>query len=567
MENYQLDLAREFVLHTRQNIFLTGRAGTGKTTFLQNVLKETDKNYIVVAPTGVAAINAGGVTIHSMFHFPLTAFVPTNDRVDYEVATTRYGLSKHIRYRADKAKLLRQLDLLIIDEISMVRSDLLDAIDYALQRVRRSNLPFGNVQLLVIGDLFQLAPVVKPRVWSALRIYYDSPFFFDALAWKESKPVTIELTKIYRQKNQDFIDILNRMRKGKTIAADIESLNAKYDPAFDAVGKQYITLSTHNRKVDAINEKQMNALNTPVFVFDALIEGQFSEHAYPADFSLRLKKGAQVMFIRNDAEGRYFNGKLAEIIEINEDHIEAQLQDGEALTVERLEWPNKKYVLNEESGEIEEKEVGKFSQYPLRLAWAITVHKSQGLTFERMAVDLGDTFAPGQAYVALSRCRSLEGMVLLSQMKINSVSVSPQIVRYHQRSGQGTALETMLEKAKLRFATEQLILAFDFSEIELTCTQWLDAIKEKELPEKANVLRLALQVRDYCKEQRRHGRNFQRELRQMLAGDRNQAMSLLKNRTSKAVDYFTNGLYSNGIMPIQLHIKAFIFKSGVSKYL
>lgn len=568
MTNAQLDLAEEFVLHTGKNVFLTGRAGTGKTTFLHNVLEKTDKNYVVVAPTGVAAINAGGITIHSLFHLPLTAFTPNSDPTDFNIATNRYGLARHIRYGKDKAKLMRQLDLLVIDEISMVRVDILDALDYALRRVRRSDRPFGGVQLLVIGDLFQLAPVVRQEVWQILQQFYRSPYFFDAQAWTDSAPITIELTKIYRQKNQDFIEILNRMRKGQSSDEDIATLNAKYQPAFDAIGKKYITLSTHNRKVNLINQQQMQALSASAKVYKAIIDGDFNENAYPAESKLELKIGAQVMFIRNDPNGLYYNGKIVEVTALNADFIEVQTEAGDMIAVDRMDWPNKKYTLNKETNEIDEKLVGNFSQFPLRLAWAITVHKSQGLTFEKMAVDLGETFAPGQAYVALSRCTSLDGLVLLSKMRTQNVSVSNKIIQYHDKANQSDGIESVLEEAKLRFASEQLRGTFDFKELRQQSLDWVSEIRERDIPKKREVLEVAQTICSELDDLVRIAINFQRELHQLVVKHQsNEDLGPLRDRINKAVVYFSDRLFEKVILPTHQHLQDFSYKAKVKKYL
>ena len=323
--NPSLDLAEQFVLHTRQSLFLTGRAGTGKTTFLRNILEKTTKNHVVVAPTGVAAINAGGVTVHSIFQLPLTAFVPDSAFVDMNIATNRHGLAKHTRYNKDKRKLLRELELLVIDEISMVRCDMLDAIDFLLRRTRGIDRPFGGVQLLVVGDLFQLAPVVKDRVWEVLQPYYTNPYFYDAHAWKQAAAVTIELTQIYRQNEQEFVDILNRVRNNALIPADLDRLHENFNPDFETKDKPYITLTTHNYKADAINEKKLKGLAGKEFRFKAEIGGEFRENAYPAQETICLKKGAQIMFIRNDTEEhRYYNGKLAEVAEVSKKPYKSQ---------------------------------------------------------------------------------------------------------------------------------------------------------------------------------------------------------------------------------------------------
>jgi hypothetical protein len=568
MENPRLHLAEQFVLFTRKNLFLTGRAGTGKTTFLRKVLQKTTKNHMIVAPTGVAAINAGGITIHSLFQFPLTAFTPDNQPTDFNIANNRHGLSKHLRYNREKNQLFRELELLVIDEISMVRADLLDAIDYALRRVRQIDQPFGNVQLLVIGDLFQLAPVVKQNVWNILQSHYTSPYFFDAKSWKSSFPITIELTKIYRQSNQEFIDILNRMRYGSSTPQDIDRLNQNYQPSFDPGNERYITLTTHNHKANGINAAKMKELRGGPKTFKAEISNQFNENAYPADFELTLKKGAQVMFIRNDAEGRYFNGKLAEVIAISDDDLKVQFENGDTLYVEPVTWDNKHYELNNETNEIEARVMGSFTQYPLRLAWAITVHKSQGLTFERMIVDLGDSFASGQAYVALSRCTSLDGLVLLSNMQIRNVMVNNQIVNYHDEAPREDQLSTILETAKLRFAGDELKSIFDFNKIAYQTDDWLEFIEEKNIPEKEIAEKLIHNIQEHLKTWDKINRSFQSELHYLVAKyPSTKDASKIHDRVVKGIDYFTGHIYENIIVPVHQHTESLAYKTKVKKYL
>ena len=322
-----------------------------------------------------------GVTIHSMFQLPLTAFVPDSAFVDMNLATNRHGLAKHTRYNKDKRKLLRELELLVIDEISMVRCDMLDAIDFLLRRTRGIDRPFGGVQLLVVGDLFQLAPVVKDRVWEVLQPYYTNPYFYDAHAWRQAAAVTIELTHIYRQNEQEFVDILNRVRNNALIPADLDRLHENYKPDFEAKEKPYITLTTHNYKADAINVKKLDALPGKAFRFKAEIEGTFKENAYPAQEVIILKKGAQIMFIRNDTEEhRYYNGKLAEVAEVSKNRIKVSFPEtpSETLTLEKTKWDNINYSVDKETHEIHEDNLGSFTQYPIRLAWAVTVHKKPG---------------------------------------------------------------------------------------------------------------------------------------------------------------------------------------------
>lgn len=567
MDNPRLELARDFVLHTRKNIFLTGKAGTGKTTFLKNVLETIEKEYMIVAPTGVAAINAGGITIHSLFQFPLTAFTPDHKQVDYNIFTNRGGLGKHIRYNQDKLNLIRQLDLLVIDEISMVRADLLDAIDFALRRTRQIDRPFGNVQLLVIGDLFQLAPILKPPIWDVLQEYYSSPYFFDALSWQESDPITIELTKIYRQSNPEFIGILNRMRQGAPLISDIERLNKNFNPDFEPEGEKYVTLSTHNRIVDKINRVKMEALTTKPFTYKAVIEGTFSEHAYPADELLVIKVGAQVMFIRNDSEGRFFNGKLAEVVDAKKDLIEVKMDDGTFLKVDRMEWPNKKYEVDKETGKIEEKQLGSFSQHPLRLAWAITVHKSQGLTFDRMIVDLGRTFAYGQAYVALSRCTSLDGLVLLSKMDVKNVMASEKIVNYHDRSPKEDQLSLVLRQAKIRFANEQLSESFDLAKIRFLLRDWLEILEDTNIPNKEDAQHMVQGFLAKLEEIQDVSKKFRRQLSSLVIGyQADERIKPIQGRVEKAVDYFADQLFDNIVIKVHQHLEDLAYKSKMRKY-
>ncbi len=568
MENPRLHLAEQFVLFTRKNLFLTGRAGTGKTTFLRNVLNKTRKKYMIVAPTGVAAINAGGITIHSLFQFPLTAFTPDNEATDFNLANNRFGLAKHLRYNREKNQLFRELELLVIDEISMVRADLLDAIDYALRRIRKIDQPFGNIQLLVIGDLFQLAPVVNQSVWNILQRYYSSPYFFDSISWKSSQPITIELTIIYRQSHQEFIDILNRMRYGTTTPADIERLNRNYQANFNPGKEKYITLTTHNHKANRINTDKMAELPEKPITYKAEIQDQFNENAYPADAALTLKPGAQVMFIRNDPEGRYYNGKIAEVVSVSKDDLKIRFENGESLYVDQVKWENKKYELKADTNEIESRVLGSFTQYPLRLAWAITVHKSQGLTFERMVVDLGDSFASGQAYVALSRCTTLDGLVLLSKMDMGNVMVNNQIVNYHDQAPKEEHLSNLLETAKLRFAGDELKSVFDFENLTLHTEEWLEFITEKNIPESHKVEKIILKIQDLLKSWEKINRSFKSELNLLVMKyPDTKDTSKIQERVEKAVDYYTSNIYKNILLPVHQHRESLAFKSKVKKYL
>lgn len=568
MENPRLHLAEQFVLYTRKNLFLTGRAGTGKTTFLRNVLKKTHKKHIIVAPTGVAAINAGGVTIHSMFGFPLTAFTPDHQPTDFNIANNRLGLAKHLRYNREKRRLLYELELLVIDEISMVRVDLLDAIDFALRRIRKIDQPFGNVQLLVIGDLFQLAPVVNNTVWYILQQHYNSPYFFDALSWKKSQPITIELTKIYRQTHQEFIDILNRMRYGNSSVEDIERLNQNCRQDFDPGSERYITLTTHNQKANRINAKKMNDLPGKGRTYKAEIINQFNENAYPAEEQLVLKKGAQVMFIRNDSEGRYFNGKLAEVVSLSDEDLQVKFEDDSTMYVEKVTWDNKHYEIDKESNEIEAKVLGSFIQYPLRLAWAITVHKSQGLTFEKLIVDLGDSFATGQAYVALSRCTSLDGLILLTPIQLKNVMVNNQIVSFHDQAPKEDQLGQILEKAKIRFAGDELKSVFDFNKIEFQTSEWSEWLNEKNIPKIQEALIILDHIKDQLKNWSKINRSFKSELHYLVSTyPEHKDSRQIHERMNKAIAYYTKNIFEQLIMPVHKHKESLVYKTKVKKYM
>jgi len=401
--NHELQLADNFVRHTGCNIFLTGKAGTGKTTFLRNLHRNTAKRMIITAPTGVAAINAGGVTLHSFFQLPFGPFVPGSEA--YES-----GKQRQFRFSREKKQIIKSLDLLVIDEISMVRADLLDAVDAVLRRHRRNNLPFGGVQLLMIGDLHQLSPVVKRDEWQLLKQYYRSVYFFSSNALDNTELVTIRLKHIYRQSDPYFINLLNRVRDNRLDASTAADLNRRYIPGFEPdEDLGYITLTTHNRNADSINQTRLSALTGRKYSFRAEISGDFPEYIYPTPADLLLKEGAQVMFVRNDssAEKLYYNGKIGKISAISNENISVVCPGSpKEIVVEPVTWENIKYTVNKETGEIQEEITGEFRQYPLKLAWAITIHKSQGLTFDRAIIDARAAFAHGQVYVALSRCKS-----------------------------------------------------------------------------------------------------------------------------------------------------------------
>jgi hypothetical protein len=464
--NTLFTLASDLVNHTSKNIFLTGRAGTGKTTFLKYIKQRCPKQMVVVAPTGVAAINAGGVTIHSFFQLPLSPFLPEGFSQGNE-ATNRHTLLSRLRLNSERRKIIQELELLVIDEISMVRCDVLDAVDLVLRHVRyRSHERFGGVQVLFIGDMFQLPPVAREAEWSVLREYYKSPFFFDSYVMREDPPVYVEFTKIYRQTEERFIGLLNRVRNNEMEEEHLAALHQRYQPGFFGDRSDgYILLTTHNEKARELNAQELAKLPGRLFAYKAAVDGDFPETAFPAAQLLELKVGAQVMFIRNDVEKvrRYFNGKIGVVTELHDDKILVQCKDDEVpIEVVKEKWENIRYTLDRSTRQLNEDVLGSFSQYPLRLAWAITIHKSQGLTFERAVIDAGQAFAPGQVYVALSRCTSLEGMVLHSKIRTNSLFADDRIVQFTRNIAPVEVLQQQLIEAKKVYHEKVIGSLFDF---------------------------------------------------------------------------------------------------------
>jgi hypothetical protein len=483
--NILFQLAVELVNHSSKNLFLTGKAGTGKTTFLKHIRKNCQKEMAVVAPTGVAAINAGGVTIHSFFQLPLSPFVPDANkfREQNEEAVGPHALLSRLRVTSEKAKVLRQLELLIIDEISMVRCDTMDAIDTVLRHVRkRPHERFGGVQLLLIGDMFQLSPVVKEQEWSLLSTYYASPYFFESHAIREAPPVYIEFEKIYRQKDEVFISLLNQVRTNRLDEEGQAILETRYQPGFQRQpGDGYIVLTTHNERAREINKKELEAITGKQHIFQAEVKNEFSPNAYPADEALALKEGAQVMFIRNDSdrERRFFNGKIGTVQKLSPEKIIVKCgAEEDEIEVGPETWENIRYTLNPAKRGVEEEVLGTFTQFPLRLAWAITIHKSQGLTFEKAIIDAGYAFAPGQVYVALSRCTQLEGIVLQSRIRPGSLLTDPRIVQFSASFNTAGSLQDEFRKARSNYLLQLLVNTFDFRIPLDMLTQLGDYLKE-----------------------------------------------------------------------------------------
>jgi len=460
VKNPELELAFEFVQYTNKNIFLTGKAGTGKTTFLHNLKSISPKRMIVVAPTGVAAINAGGVTIHSFFQMAFGPYIPnefTHDKPDTK------------KFSREKIKILRSLDLLVIDEISMVRSDLLDGIDDVLRRYKNRNRPFGGVQLLMIGDIHQLAPVVKDEEWDILKKYYNSVFFFDSQALQKTEYVSIELKHIYRQSDANFIDLLNKVRENKLDAQSLDLLNKRYNPdILQTEHEDYIILTTHNYQSQKINEDKLAKLVTKSYKFTASVEGDFPPYMYPTEYDLELKVGAQVMFVKNDIsrDKLYYNGKIGIVKKIKDKLIYIKCKNDYSEIVVRIEaWNNVRYEIDEQTKEIKEIVIGSFFQYPLKLAWAITIHKSQGLTFEKVIIDAYSAFAFGQVYVALSRCKTLEGIVLSTPLSRNSIKTDETIAHFSSEIEKNPPDKELLNDSIFNYQQIVLFELFDFKDI------------------------------------------------------------------------------------------------------
>lgn len=455
-ENVEFNNAAEFVRHTDKLVYLTGKAGTGKTTFLKYIKGITNKNTVILAPTGVAAINAGGVTIHSFFQIPFGPFVPDDSRLRTTATSTenRETIYTTFRYREDKREIIENLELLIIDEISMVRADMLDVIDRILKVFRKKPyLPFGGVQVILIGDTFQLPPIADNEQWSILSQFYKTPFFFSSKIIEQNTPLYIELKIIYRQNEQEFIDLLNRVRVSQVNTNDFSVLNAKYNPTFSGNGSDYIILATHNNIVNETNLTKLNQLTTELFTYEANESGTFPDKHKPTDHYLKLKVGAQIMFIKNDTGEykRYYNGKIGKIKELEEASITVVFDDESEVEVERAVWNNIEYSYNREQKKIVGKIVGTFEQFPIRLAWAITVHKSQGLTFEKVIADLGRAFAPGQVYVALSRCTSFSGLMLKTKLNSYAIKTDPRVIEFAQNETPGTLITEQLNTGKADF--------------------------------------------------------------------------------------------------------------------
>ncbi|OHT46532.1 helix-turn-helix domain-containing protein [Flavobacterium tructae] len=463
----------QFINQTQKSIFLTGKAGTGKTTLLREIIATTHKNTVVVAPTGIAALNAGGVTIHSMFQLPFSAFIPSYEEASQFTETVKFEnketLRRHFKMNNVKRNVIRNMELLIIDEVSMLRADLLDAIDFMMQTVRKNTRAFGGVQVLFIGDLLQLPPVIRDEEWRTLRNYYKGKFFFHSHVIQQYPPLYIELSKIYRQSDDTFISVLNNLRNNQITPQDIQVLNEYVKPDFDLKNNPgYITLTTHNAKADSINEQAIGDLAGNEFAYQPFIVGDFPEKIFPVEENLKLKVGAQVMFVKNDLsfEKRYFNGKMGVVKSLSAEEIFIHFpEEDKTIEVEKYEWKNIRYKVNDLTKEVEEEVLGTFAHYPLKLAWAITVHKSQGLTFEKAALDVSQVFLPGQAYVALSRLTSLNGLILLSPLQMNGISNDQDVMDYALNKATEEVLKHSLHFETKNFIHNYLINSFNWADL------------------------------------------------------------------------------------------------------
>lgn len=559
--NERFMLAAAFVNQTGKNVFLTGKAGTGKTTFLKYIKDNCYKNMVVLAPTGVAAINAGGVTIHSFFQLPFGLYSP-NAHTDWGqqengLIYNKSRLLSKLRFNRSKLDLIRELDLIIVDEVSMVRADLLDAMDDVLRAVRRNpDLPFGGVQMLFIGDLFQLPPVVKNDEMHVLQELYPSPFFFSSRVLQQSQPISIALEKIYRQNDDHFIQLLNNIRNNCCSTEDIALLNTYLHPEFEpAVEDEYITLSSHNYIADRLNQTALDNLSGKLFRFNAIVKDDFPEKSYPAAKVLELKEGAQIMFIKNDKgeNKRFYNGKIGKIAQIDSNNIKIRFKDEtELLDLQLEKWSNIRYDYNEAEDKVDEEELGTFEQYPIRLAWAITIHKSQGLTFEKAIIDAGQAFAPGQVYVALSRLRGLDGLVLRSRITASSINTDQVVSDFVQNQMQHSdEVNELLNTAQRDYMGEWTMRIFDWYKLRERLRGFLESFDSKSIEDKERFIIRFRKIVEAVDDQYGVAIKFARFLEQNLqSGIKDQYVQLYE-RTNAAGLWFTSELEKAVMNPLK----------------
>jgi uncharacterized protein YpbB len=574
-ENSVSSFVSKFINGTNQSVFLTGKAGTGKTTLLKQIVETTHKKTVIAAPTGIAAINAGGVTLHSLFHLPFGSFIPDNHiTADGEFSfqlTTPNLLIRNLKMNSQKKALLREMELLIIDEVSMLRADLLDAIDTILRYVRRSSSPFGGLQILFIGDLWQLPPVVKNQEWNILKNYYSNIFFFNATPFKNIDLIYLELDKIYRQTDSEFIDLLNHFRLNEISSKDIATLNNQFKTQFNLLDNEgYIYLTTHNNKADKINKQALEKLSGKSYSYRAEVEGEFSEYSFPVDETLALKEGAQVMFIKNDYSGNsaYFNGKIGKIDTVSHESIIVSFSDGSPdAEVEQYIWENKKFALNPETKEIEERIVGKFSHYPIKLAWAITIHKSQGLTFEKAIIDISQAFAAGQTYVALSRLTSLKGLILAAPVQLSGPEIDKDLATFAQSKITIIDANKKYKSASKQYVNDRVSDAFNFNKIKYELQEHLTTYtKDKKKSAKQKYLGWAQSLLNNTQELVEVSVRFQNQVKSLINQNENNYLIRLKERLTAAKEYFIP-LLNEKQEEIHLHIDEVNKGKGVKKYL
>ncbi|MCG1037366.1 helix-turn-helix domain-containing protein [Polaribacter sargassicola] len=545
-KNPELELALNFIEKTDRNLFITGKAGTGKTTFLHQIKKESLKRMVIVAPTGVAAINAKGVTIHSFFQMPFGPILPD------QIANT----NQQRKFSKTKIDIIKSLDLVIIDEISMVRADLLDGIDQVMRRYKNRNKVFGGAQVLMIGDLQQLAPVVRPNEWSLLQQHYNTAYFFSSKAYQEANVVSIELKHIYRQKNEDFITILNEIRTDTLSEKSAEILNKSYNPSFSPTKDDgYITLTTHNNRANLINNSELNKLKNKSYYFNAEVSGKFNENSYPNSEKLELKIGAQVMFIKNDSspEKRYYNGKIGIVTDISSENVTVQCANEiDEIVTEKETWENINYSINEETKEIKEDISGSFSQIPLRLAWAITIHKSQGLTFEKAIIDAEASFAHGQTYVALSRCTSLEGLVLKTPITSNAIINDRTVSVFNESVEENHPDESVLNDSEKKFQLNLMAELFDYQPFLYPTSRLIDIFYKNKTSIKGDVIDHLQTIKDDgVVALMKVANSFKNQLNNISENSiLPENSSQIQERFTKAVDYFLNQTKNNILKPL-----------------
>ncbi|CDF78431.1 DNA repair and recombination protein, putative h elicase [Formosa agariphila KMM 3901] len=534
--NKELELAWEFVNNTNRSIFLTGKAGTGKTTFLHRLKVNSLKRMVVVAPTGVAAINAKGVTIHSFFQLPFGPILPDSD------LNNPSGFNR--KFNKTKINIIKSMDLLVIDEVSMVRADLLDGIDKTLRRFKNRNKVFGGVQVLMIGDLQQLSPVIKENEWHLLKRFYNNGFFFSSHAYQQCDPISIELKHIYRQENPTFIQILNEIRNNRLTESSAAELNKRFISDFTPEPDSgYISLTTHNNKAEATNKLELEKLNTKVYTYTAIVEGKFPEFSYPNSEILELKAGAQVMFIKNDPgqDKRYFNGKIGKIVDLDHDEVTVRCPGDDFNIVTKAEvWENINYTVDKETKAITEDKIGAFTQIPLRLAWSITIHKSQGLTFEKAIIDSGSAFAHGQTYVALSRCKSLEGLVLKSKITSNQIITDSNVLSFNKKSEENEPDEYVLEHSQKRFQLDLIAEVFGFYDFLYPINRILDIFYKNRSSLEGNLEAPMLVVKTAITNLLKVSNGFNTQLSQLSLEESGslEESEVIQSRFNKAITYF-----------------------------